>query len=512
MKTAILTRLDEMKAHRLLLVVVLAVFLAGSAGAQHGYNSEFILDEQDGFEIHFGSINEGYLGQQNLLIPIWLTNEEPVEYIHLELEYDPSLIQPIVVAPALFYQYFNYSSNYSGRISIEFECNLLPPPDVPPIAPGSTIIAYILMDVIVNDLDRDVYSEILFYEDINTPFPDNFIMLENEWFIVPPQLLLTNGTVLIYNPLYGDINLNTLPYEVGDVIMFISYLGGQIEFGCRQMANSDCNRDGIQATISDLVYMLNVINGMPDTLAVEPPGYTDPEYLSQALRSFKAAPVRSSSSNFTLSILVDVEETLGGFAFSIQSSDFASQFGEAALGRDVENFLLASTVSDGAIRVAGCAQNPMEVSSGYLELIRIPIESDNQLNIDDFIVQSYDFSDGYGNMIDVEYEIKLERPIARDNQNEIGKVSVSPIAYPNPFNSQVLISFAASQPGLVSVEIFDILGRKVKTLKDSFEQSGRHQMTWYGVNESGSKVSAGIYLCRIQVSGEDKVIKLQYLK
>ncbi|MCP4582047.1 MAG: T9SS type A sorting domain-containing protein [candidate division Zixibacteria bacterium] len=512
MKTVLLKRLDNMKAFRLLLAIVAAVFLAGSAGAQRGYDGKLILDEQDGYEISFGSINEGYLGQQNLIIPIWITNEDPVEYIHLELEYDPSLIQPTVVAPALFYQYFNYSSNYSGRISIELECNLFPPPDVPPIGPGSTIIAYIMMDVMVNDLERDVYTEILFFEDINTPFPDNFIMLENDWFVVPPQLMLTQGTVLIYNPLYGDINLNTLPYEVGDVITFISHLGGQIEFSCRQMANSDCNRDGVQATISDLVYMLNVINGMPDTLNVVPPGYSDPDYLSLALSSFKTAPTKTLDNNFILCILAEVEEPLGGFAFTLQTSDFVSQFGEATLGRDVENFLVASTVTDGMIKIAGCARNPMEVPSGNLELIRIPIKSNNRLDIDDFSILSYDFSDGLGNMIDVDYKIQLERPTRNDEQDEIGKVSVSPVAYPNPFNSQVLISFAPSQPGQVSIEIFDILGRKVKTLKDSFEQPGQQQITWYGVNEGGNKVSAGIYLCRIKLDEEEKVVKLQYLK
>jgi hypothetical protein len=213
-----------------------------------------------------------------------------------------------------------------------------------------------------------------------------------------------------------------------------------------------------------------------------------------------------------LSIVVDVEETFGGFAFSIQSSDLESRFGEVALGRDLENYLLSSSNSDGKIRVAGCAQNSIDMPSGKIELIRIPIESDNQLSIDDFYIQSYDFSDGFGNMIDADFEIKLERSISRNRQSETRKLSIAPKAYPNPFNSQVLISFTASQPGLVSVEIFDILGRKVKTLIDNFNQPGQHQLTWHGENESGSEVSAGIYLCRIQTSGEEKVVKLQYLK
>ncbi len=66
------------------------------------------------------------------------------------------------------------------------------------------------------------------------------------------------GDVLI-----GDINLNLMPYETGDVVVFVDHLVNPIEnpFNAVQRIASDCNQDMIPATVADLVYMLNIING-----------------------------------------------------------------------------------------------------------------------------------------------------------------------------------------------------------------------------------------------------------
>ena len=71
-------------------------------------------------------------------------------------------------------------------------------------------------------------------------------------------IFMDYGDVLI-----GDINLNQLPYEMGDAIAFIDHLIDPIEypFNITQRYASDCNQDLIPETIADLIFMLNVING-----------------------------------------------------------------------------------------------------------------------------------------------------------------------------------------------------------------------------------------------------------
>lgn len=65
--------------------------------------------------------------------------------------------------------------------------------------------------------------------------------------------------------------------------------------------------------------------------------------------------------------------------------------------------------------------------------------------------------------------------------------------YPNPFNSQTKIEYKINESGYVSLEIFDITGRKIKTLVNDFINRGTHSVNWNGRNESGSEVSSGIY-------------------
>lgn len=49
--------------------------------------------------------------------------------------------------------------------------------------------------------------------------------------------------------------------------------------------------------------------------------------------------------------------------------------------------------------------------------------------------------------------------------------------YPNPFNPSTTIAFILSKPGFVTLEIFDVLGRMVKTvLKDMYQSDGQHHV------------------------------------
>ncbi len=61
--------------------------------------------------------------------------------------------------------------------------------------------------------------------------------------------------------------------------------------------------------------------------------------------------------------------------------------------------------------------------------------------------------------------------------------------YPNPFNPTTVISFQVSAVSFVTLEVFDILGRKVATLVDKELQAGSYQTTF-----DGSHLNSGVYL------------------
>ena len=66
--------------------------------------------------------------------------------------------------------------------------------------------------------------------------------------------------------------------------------------------------------------------------------------------------------------------------------------------------------------------------------------------------------------------------------------------YPNPFNPSTTFSFTLPLDKRISVLVYDITGRLVRTLiNDESYVAGTHQATWHGVNDAGSPVASGQY-------------------
>ncbi|MBN1999538.1 CotH kinase family protein [candidate division KSB1 bacterium] len=80
--------------------------------------------------------------------------------------------------------------------------------------------------------------------------------------------------------------------------------------------------------------------------------------------------------------------------------------------------------------------------------------------------------------------------------------------YPNPFNSTTKISVELQQNSHVHLEIFDLLGRKIRTLADETKASGFHTFIWDGCNALNESVCSGIYSCRIRCDEKTSMIKM----
>lgn len=70
--------------------------------------------------------------------------------------------------------------------------------------------------------------------------------------------------------------------------------------------------------------------------------------------------------------------------------------------------------------------------------------------------------------------------------------------YPNPFNPSTTIRFELSQGGYVTVKIYDLSGRLVKTLLSGEQTAGTHTEVWDGTDDAGRKVAAGVYFCQLE--------------
>lgn len=79
--------------------------------------------------------------------------------------------------------------------------------------------------------------------------------------------------------------------------------------------------------------------------------------------------------------------------------------------------------------------------------------------------------------------------------------------YPNPFNPSTTIRYSITQPDVVRIKVFDILGREVKSLVNEFKQTGN-----YEVEFDASGLSSGMYLYRIESGSFIQTKKMILLK
>lgn len=84
--------------------------------------------------------------------------------------------------------------------------------------------------------------------------------------------------------------------------------------------------------------------------------------------------------------------------------------------------------------------------------------------------------------------------------------------YPNPFNPTTNISYSLPQNSFVTIKIYDMLGREVKTLINGEMTSGAHSIEWKGDNQFGDLVASGTYIYRITAGDFVATKKMVLLK
>lgn len=84
--------------------------------------------------------------------------------------------------------------------------------------------------------------------------------------------------------------------------------------------------------------------------------------------------------------------------------------------------------------------------------------------------------------------------------------------YPNPFNASTQIEYELPSSAHVILKIYDILGRKVRTLVDTAQNSGSHTTVWDGKNEAGQVVSSGLYVYKLTAGNHAQTKKMLLLR
>ncbi len=107
-----------------------------------------------------------------------------------------------------------------------------------------------------------------------------------------------------------------------------------------------------------------------------------------------------------------------------------------------------------------------------------------------------------------------ENKMAKENYNKITLHEGTDVAeyslqqnYPNPFNPTTVINYQIPKDGLVTLKVYDVLGREVATLINEHQQAGR-----YNINFDASNLPSGVYIYQIRAGDYNQSRKMLLIK
>lgn len=117
-----------------------------------------------------------------------------------------------------------------------------------------------------------------------------------------------------------------------------------------------------------------------------------------------------------------------------------------------------------------------------------------QLGLDDI------YWSGGGEVLEIsDFNTTLDQFVLEDN-------------YPNPFNPMTLINYELLIDGIVNITVYDMMGRKIKTLINQSQTAGYKSVWWDASDSKSQGVPAGVYFYTIQIRDRIETRKMIFLK
>ena len=96
--------------------------------------------------------------------------------------------------------------------------------------------------------------------------------------------------------------------------------------------------------------------------------------------------------------------------------------------------------------------------------------------------------------------------------DKINKVISIAKNFPNPFNPETQISYTLDESSIVTLGIFDLLGKQVYNYNLGHQEKGNHNVLWTGINSEGYSVPNGVYFFRLNTGKTTKTKKMTLSK
>ena len=302
--------------------------------------------------------------------------------------------------------------------------------------------------------------------------------------------------------LVGDINRDN-SINIADLTSLIDHILGKLTLTGMDSVRADFNKDG-RIDVIDVIMMQNYL------LTIQSASK------SSDLPGMQAATASLSPAmplvDTTSAIKGEFVLTENGIRFNLTNSAPIKGLQLIVRFKDVQNIPSPDVIFDRArvdsfylnssgrdLRIVAYNLNNTPIAAGDGPLFRLPIKlSDvSAIEIGQIIVSKINNTLLFDEAVTNAINVRLAKP---------GELPISFVLYqnyPNPFNERTKIEYEVSDAQAfadVSVQVYNNLGQKVKTLVSGNQAGGQHSVTWDGTDDRGSKLSSGAYYYRL-ISG-----------
>jgi hypothetical protein len=298
-----------------------------------------------------------------------------------------------------------------------------------------------------------------------------------------PVLTATTTTVVTvsFGVALGDINGDG-KITAADATPILQYVVGLITLTPLQLHSADVNGDGKVGALDAAWILYYSING-----------------------TWPSAKAIATEGNVQFGKFVADNEVMRLPISLLNTKGVRSFYAEVNLGSNVvfksvkaslpDGWQIASNVENGKLMIAMAGINTL--IDGNLAVIELSLKNKESV-------------------VSIQGSVKMNDELNATMQSvELREIPTNfslSQNYPNPFNPTTNINYAIPQDATVNLMVYNALGQSVKTIVNLQQKAGYYTARWDGTNESGSKVSSGMYIYRITAGNYTHSIKMNLIK
>tara|TARA_B110000014_G_C20113734_1_gene587519 strand:+ start:381 stop:2417 length:2037 start_codon:yes stop_codon:yes gene_type:complete len=312
---------------------------------------------------------------------------------------------------------------------------------------------------------------------------------------------VVNGGIEIDSLLYGDVSQNN-NVSLYDASLVLKYLIGTETLDETQLVAAEVTQDGTVSALDATAiaqYAIEIIDALPvvDTQNLTGGGTI---FINETMfqpGELLEVPVMLTNGNNLLSFEIDL--SYESDAITLESITWSDLIG---------HFTIEENYEGGSIKVAGLGTEP-DGEEGVFATVSLFIASSFTDESFDVTINKYRIneSDPIEDVV-----VTFTNSALGIDENTIPTVYALHQNYPNPFNPSTQVNYDLPERGSVQIMIYDLMGRKVKTLINNEQNAGFKNIQWNATNNRNEPVSAGLYLYTIQAGEFRQTKKMVLLK